>query len=346
MANKPFRDIGRGTCGSVFQIPDSTDAIKKGADEGAIRNDLDLTDAAHSSYINCSRLLDHKEHLVPRVPRVRDLKEPGEDEFWTENIARFPEGDQTRGTAFHIEHILPVADCTREEIVRNFYRRTEKTQRQVLDEPENKDCLVRLYLGKNNPNGGRRYGSRDSLRNFPLYLDNARKLCFKVEDHAQAMAMGLAVLHWHAQIDAQDTEFVLGCASTPTLATARPDQEHMQRLPLTQTDPFATRIERLWMLDFDKCSKVSFTFTDGHSPEDVVRKYLVAVTGNDPYFPHPRLDVALWQKFRQAYLEVSERVINTRQVDEHVAKMPEMLIKEWKKWGDEDVEANDFNPFE
>jgi hypothetical protein len=39
------------------------------------------------------------------------------------------------------------------------------------------------------------------------------------------------------------------------------------------------------MLDFDKCTRIDFQST---SAEDIVEKYLVAVTGNNPYFPHPK----------------------------------------------------------
>ncbi len=41
-----LRDIGRGSCGSVFEIPGTPYAIKKGANTGAIWNDFNLTNHA------------------------------------------------------------------------------------------------------------------------------------------------------------------------------------------------------------------------------------------------------------------------------------------------------------
>jgi hypothetical protein len=45
-----FRDIGRGSCGSIFEIPGTPYAIKKGTNTTAIWNDYNLTSLAYNSY--------------------------------------------------------------------------------------------------------------------------------------------------------------------------------------------------------------------------------------------------------------------------------------------------------
>ncbi|EXJ91276.1 hypothetical protein A1O1_04386 [Capronia coronata CBS 617.96] len=165
-----------------------------------------------------------------------------------------------------------------------------------------------------------------------------------VDAYAEEMAIGLAILHWKAGIDAQDTEFVIGCSATKTFATVYSDHGSVQP-PASTTDDFTERETQLWMLDFDKCSKIDLE-DKALSSSQVVEKYMVAVTGNDPYFPHPCLVVDLWRKFRRAYLKASEILIKHRRLGRRVAKLPLMLMEQCEKWGEKDLEAEEYDPFE
>ncbi|KIW77852.1 hypothetical protein Z517_07685 [Fonsecaea pedrosoi CBS 271.37] len=344
--NRPdLRDIGRGTCGSVFEIPGTTQAIKKGANADSIWTDFCLTNCAYNSYLSWARLLaeNFPGRRTPRVPRARNFHGPEAHEFWTASISRFPKEDQTTAAVFYLDRILPVPSLTREALIRQFYQDDKQVQHDVHIHPPNRDCLIRVYFGENKPDATL-YGPTDSLRNFPLYLDQAKMVGLNVNAYAEEMAMGLAILHWQAQIDAQDTEFVIGNSTVNPFAAQRPYPTIFKR-PVSSMDNFSLRETQMWMLDFDKCSAV-----DLHSKNlssDIVRKYLVAVTGNDPYFPHPRRDPDLWQQFRKVYLQASEIIITTRQqLKPLVAKLPAMLIKQWELWGDENMAAEEFDPFE
>ncbi|KIX97021.1 uncharacterized protein Z520_07135 [Fonsecaea multimorphosa CBS 102226] len=340
-----LRDIGRGTCGSVFEIPGTAQAIKKGANADALWNDFLLTNRAYDSYLTWKRLLAayFPQRRLPRVPSAQRFNGPEARDFWAANLSRFPHADQTIAAAFHLDQILPVPELTRKALVRLFFQEDEQVQNDVLNDPPNKDCLVRLYFGQNNPNSSL-YGPGDTLRNFPLYLDQARTIGLDVDAYAEEMAIGLATLHWDAQVDAQDTEFVIGSSTAKPFRSDNPDPGSNKR-PVSSMDNFTQRETQLWMLDFDKCSEVDLDSKDPMS--DVVNKYLVAVTGNDPYFPHPRLDPDLWRHFRKAYLKASDFIIRTRpRLKRHVSKLPTMLIEQWEQWGDRDVEAEDFDPFE
>ena len=64
------------------------------------------------------------------------------------------------------------------------------------------------------------------LCNLPRYLDQARQLDLDVNAYAKEMALGQATLHWDAGIDAQHTEFVLGCSTTPAFAIAHEETDY------------------------------------------------------------------------------------------------------------------------
>lgn len=86
-------------------------------------------------------------------------------------------------------------------------------QQEAKDDEDNKDCLVRIYLGERQT-GRMQAEGYDSLRNFPLRLDMIEDLELETLDLAGEMALGLATLHWQAQVEGMDVEFVLGSSAT------------------------------------------------------------------------------------------------------------------------------------
>ncbi|KAK5274056.1 hypothetical protein LTR99_000688 [Exophiala xenobiotica] len=339
-----FRDIGRGSCGSIFEIPGTSYAIKKGANTTAIWNDYNLTNLAYNSTLYSTGLLSYEfaNRRVPRVPRARYFN-TADSEWWSQpkNVSSFPQEDQVKGAIFHLDRILPVVKGARQALTRMFFAKDDHTQRDVLSNVENRDCLVRIYFGDNCP-ATMSYDSSQTLRNFPLYLDQAKMLGLNISAYAEEMAMGLAVLHWQAQIDSQDTEFVLGTSTTTASCNYYPN--HKSTAPPTSTsDDFTQRETQLWMLDFDKCTEIDF---DTCSSEEVVQKYFVAVTGNDPYFPHPGKDVDLWRTFRDVYLRASRIIIKARRLRKPIHRLPLDLIQRWEDWGNMDVQIQDDDPFD
>lgn len=115
-----------------------------------------------------------------------------------------------------------------------------------------KVCIVRAYLGR------RRFRRSDystrarpsrfqavSLRNFPLYIDqmeeNLNISPEHLEHYSKVMARTLAIMHWLAEVDANDVEFVLA--------------------PPRRMGPGSATISNIlgqhavWMLDFDCCRR-------------------------------------------------------------------------------------------
>ena len=94
-----------------------------------------------------------------------------------------------------------------------YFDEDEEIQQEAKDDPDNKDCLVRIYLGEREPIR-QQSESYDTLRNFPLRLNMMEDLEIEVSQLAKEMAIGLAIMHWQAQVDGMDVEFVLGSSAT------------------------------------------------------------------------------------------------------------------------------------
>ncbi|KAK5046829.1 hypothetical protein LTR84_007183 [Exophiala bonariae] len=341
-----LRDIGRGSCGSVFEIPGTAHAIKKGTDVRSIWNDFNLTNLAHNSCVASTNLFKYSfpNPQIPRVPKAEMYNSPESEDWWRFNLLRFPKADRTEAAVFYLDRILPVTEITRYALVNKFFLPDTKIQQAVLGNIDNQDCLIRLYFGKHKPDDSM-YKEDDTLRNFPLYLDQAKAIDIDINNYAREMAIGLAILHWEAQIDAADTEFVIGTSTTKLFGLHYENHQSMM-LPRSTMENFTQRETQLWMLDYDKCIKISFETSNWD--QDVVHPYYVAVTGNDPYFPHPCLDIKLWQIFRQAYLKASHIIIKNRNLRKEMMKLPDRVIERWEIWGNDNLatEEEDFDPFD
>ena len=324
-ATVPYRVIGLGSCGSVFEIPGTEFALKKGPDAMAISNDFILTNRAHAAVDACKGILEQyfSPLTIPRTPACWDFYPPTSD-YWTQNLIRFPLGHNTRASMFRVDRILPLPQASREALIKLFFEDDEAAQEAARKDPENKDCLVRIYLGERESEDSQG-DCYDDLRNFPLRLNMMEELGLDTNQLAKEMALGLAILHWSARLDAMDTEFVVGSAATwekqrPTLVTNA-------ALPITQdirSVNFHRRSTHLWMLDYDKAHSIALT------PEDVDRYLVPACRGNDPYFPDPLIDKELWSAFADTYCEASEIVlrasIKAGEDAEQAMKLPKMFV--------------------
>lgn len=230
------------------------------------------------------------------------------DTWWEKNHARFPEQDNERGFLFQVQRILPLPEDSRTALVRNYF--PTQAQTSALEDPENKACLVRPYLGKrrskrelDNP--------QDTLRNYPLYMDQLEDMGADIFQFAKEMAIGLAIVHWQAGLDGMDMEFAIGSATMDTdLPAVVPRFKRVKPFCVPAGD-FKRRQTHLWMLDFDRAQKLDF------ERWKVARKHMVtAVTENDPYFPDPSatssMDRDTWKKFEEAHVTASEHILKLR----------------------------------
>ena len=208
-----------------------------------------------------------------------------------------------------MEHILPLPKVVRDALIDRY---CPVQQRNVArTNPENRDCLIRIYLARRR---GNTISSNEnfSLRNFEADLSFADDLIAEKSHHAIAMAMSLACMHWEARVDGADVEFVLGTAPEDYPLAANEIAKFPPRTNSAHIKNSLRRVVQLWLLDFNQVGQI--TMDDAG-----ITKALAAFWQNDPYFPRPvpestsRDDNALWEIFREAYLDQSSQIHNPDQ---------------------------------
>ncbi|KAI9774716.1 MAG: hypothetical protein M1839_001677 [Geoglossum umbratile] len=301
-----YRHIGRGTCGTIFEIPGTTFALKVAkTDSDALWNDFTMHMRVLSQFDNLPQI-----NSEIHVPRCHWYASATDDEWWDENLERFPKEHQFRNNTICFERILPIPKIIRESLIDEYCPSSFRVNAKA--DPSNKDCLVRLYLGKRREPRPSRFFT---LRNFLLHIDQMEDLEHDVDELAANMADALAVMHWHVRIDADDVEFVLGSAPTrSTIPTLRKplmlaDICSMPKNTSTWASSFENfkyRTVHMWMIDFDRCKDISM---DREGVEQAVTSFFK----NDPYYPRPygqtSRDQKLWATFKDRYLRTSFELI-------------------------------------
>lgn len=338
-----LRTIGLGSCGSVFEVPNTDIAWKKGTQSFSIWTDFCLTNRVHNAIVDVGALLQQifLDAIIPRTPLCHSFHTSDDGAFWTpERINAFPWGHRTQQALFTVDRIPPVPKEARESLIGWYFADDHDVRVRARDDPDNEDCLIRVYLGERESTK-QQEEPYDSLRNFPMRLNMFEDQGFDVKVLARQMAIGLAIMHWQAQVNGMDTEFVLGSAA----GWLRPEKgydnlcagEHTVLAPMC--GPHSRRSVHLWMLDFDKASPTHLT------RQDVDAKLVPAFLGNDPYYPMPHVDKELWEGFRNTYLTASDAILQARGFGDEmeVIRLPRRFLeevdrrlKETESWNERD----------
>ncbi|KAL8692871.1 MAG: hypothetical protein Q9218_002194 [Villophora microphyllina] len=213
--------------------------------------------------------------------------------------------------------ILDTLPPLREELIRRYFFDDEETQAEARDDDENKDCLVWPLLGQEEEYEKER--EHDTLRNFPLSLNLAVDMDLDINRLATEMAIGLAIIHWQAEINAMDMEIALGSrpsSDQPISGESTKPVEAQLAKPLN----FRRRPIHMWMLDFDKAKRFNLT------KADVENELVPAFLSNERYYPRPQVDQKLWDVFEEAYLAASRVVMNHRKFAGDLLELPEYFI--------------------
>ena len=352
-----FLKIGEGWCGVVYEYT-GTGAVLKREKRGitTLFNDFNTQTRIWQCFQEAQIVFGSS--VLPRTTRPFFYTHANSifgQEWWKESVSKFPKED--RGTpvnSFFTERIPSIPLENQEDLIDKFcVARARGSAKKSL---ENKSCIARLYLGrrKRGNNNSRFFNSK----NFALDLDMAEEWGINVKECASQMAIGLAVCHWRANVDANDVEFVLGGLPAPidfgVLHSAFPTAysktqqkacgesadlpERGLRAETLEKAPTAEAVKhlshripkpmKLWMLDYDKCRSMPFT-------EEGLRQAAHAVEDNDPYFPKPLQDNArdqeLWEHFKLSYLDASEMVLSKQGlVQLLVCGAPRRFLEEWE----------------
>lgn len=90
--------IGTGSCGTVFEIPGTALAFKKGTEENSIWTDYCYINTVHNGVQDVRATLRKvfPELKIPQTPLCWEFAQVGNGEFLAENLQRFPKDHRTK----------------------------------------------------------------------------------------------------------------------------------------------------------------------------------------------------------------------------------------------------------
>jgi len=268
--------IGEGQCGMIFPLKDNqVIKIPKPTKHQQLWQDATV----HRKVREAFRKTPSSLRQEINVPIYYEWVSHESDSFWDNFSQHFATDTDTKIPNYGLisERIFPLPLSVRAAIVDALCSKSIRKHKETfLKQPENKDCLVRLYLGRRNDNSKT---ENVRLRNFPLHVNEMEHLKLDTAMYAVTMARALAVMHWTAGIDANDVEFALG--SSPA------------------NDSTAQSLS-IWLLDFNQCKEFE------HDSQGL-KQLVDGFWWNDPYYPRPN-DGTLWKTFKNAYLEASDEL--------------------------------------
>ncbi|KAK5727775.1 hypothetical protein LTR17_012433 [Elasticomyces elasticus] len=327
-----FPEIGRGSVGKVFEHPGRTVCYKLPLTDEKQEYDKLFNNYQQQSVITASFedfAYNHPQvGIEVSIPRAYFFATKASTGFWNENKDKFDwEGLPSLGQALCMERIFPVPNPLRELLIDKFCK--PELREAAKAAPKNKQCLIRPMLGREG-HGTSQIGFK--LRNYALTVEKFRELDLPADEYAEAMAGAFAVLHWQANLDGYDIEFVLGSAPTQdteyensrrfTVKEARAlrkDQETYTRV-IGARNNFKRRVMSLWMLDFDSCKDITVDSTGTLAAVKAFKETYA-------YTPRPHATDAyqqrLWETFTNQYRYVSRLILPA-----HQHQLPELFIKE------------------
>lgn len=324
--------IGQGRCGTVwaarcsFCEGHSYVAMKR--EDGSTRRSISHEYKMHQKLLRAS--LQYPSSLFS-IPQTFGFLDWHNYPTWFRILPKLPNGYATCN-AIVSEKIVPVQASTRRLLVQQL--RPDLHEQVVMSSSTNEHCLIRPYLGRrryHNPETDTEWRRKPlgafSLRNFPLHLDQMEQLGIDPSYYAIAMADALAFMHWVAEVDGNDVEFVL---AQPRYQS---DISHHQ-IPSVDACPRNISIlgpHTMWILDFDLCRDLTLD-------ESGIEQACKAFWGNDPWYPRPgrlaTVDQKLWDIFEDRFLESSAKALSLR--SDQPMMLPRLLMEKIKQAGSND----------
>ncbi|PON24418.1 hypothetical protein TGAM01_v206750 [Trichoderma gamsii] len=327
-----YRKIGFGQCGLVFSKPGTTTVIKVSRPhfhEG-LWNDFLCHLRVYRAF--------NKQTIQPEclLPLVYTFISKTDATWWDANKPLFMERSSTfplPSMGLVTQRIPQLPQVLRHALIDIYC--PESLKEDVISNPTNRDCLLRIYLGRRR-NSNAPPPPNFSLRNYNLCLDQMIDLDLPVKKYATDIAEALAIIHWAAHVDAYDVEFVLG-GEIGSAHTQQATDILSQQIPvLEEAEPgysntilLPQRTHRMWILDFNLCNRWSEKALL-ERPEDVISQLVLAFFENDPYYPLPEMDSEvdkdLWSTFSKEYLRKANEVLMKSVYYIETRHLPEYFI--------------------
>ncbi|CAD0093690.1 unnamed protein product [Aureobasidium vineae] len=296
--------IGKGQCGTIYTLhipnqvnktPNSTEKIPE------LESDFRSHKAVSEAFENAPQTLSSKAN----VPKADSFMSPpsGDDglSYWTHGADEQIDLASNYNYGLLSERIFPLQDPIPTALLKSMYPSfTATNQETCLTKSTNNNCFVRLYLGRRGIDRSKTNPEDMSLRNFPLHIDEMENLCLPIPTYITAIAESLAPMHWKANIDANDIEFVFGAS-----------RDHKQGHCVS-----------IWLLDFNQCRVFSHD-------QAGLKQLVDGFWWNDPYYPRPGAehpqDRVWWTMFLSKHLDASALLRD--------GKMPRQFIQAVEKEG-------------
>jgi hypothetical protein len=331
-----FRTIGFGQCGIVFERPGRGYVVKVSRPffEDSLWSDFKAHFAVQQAF---------KKHCPEvSVPKVFSYIPKTDLDWWGRHLPFFDLQSTVSlpAMALMTERILPLPRVARQALIDTYC--PAQLRAVISSHPTNRDCLARVYLGRRRPIN-HPPPANFSLRNFNLCLDQMVELNLPVRHYAKAIGEALATIHWSANVDAYDVEFVLGSEGETTYK-----DDISLSLGLTAEDllrmPSHTNLEammsvnrkrrstRIWVLDYNLCNKWEEEIAY-KEPDKLIAQLVLAFFENDPYYPRPsdkddEIEKELWATFSSEYLDRATQILSAPGKDPRLAEtgLPQMFI--------------------
>ncbi|KUM55451.1 hypothetical protein ACN42_g11825 [Penicillium freii] len=334
-ASVGFRSIGFGQCGIVFERPGRAYVVKiaRPSFENALWADFQAHLAVYQAFTA-------QQSVEVRIPKIFSYVPKTNAQWWDAHLELFPGSYLSfplPAMALITERILPLPKLARQALIDVYC--PESSQLAVRSHDTNRDCLARIYLGRrrgaNNPPP-----ANFTLRNFNLCLDQMIELNLPIHHYAKAIGQALAIMHWSANVDCYDVEFVLGSEGETTYTqdiccSLGLSAEELARLPAhTDLDRmirinFRRRTTRVWVLDFNLCS-IWEERMGLERPDELIAHLVGAFFENDPYYPRPSQDLepekSLWFTFSSSYRDAAATLLSVPGKDPRFALLPQKFL--------------------
>ncbi|KAJ5616759.1 hypothetical protein N7537_001873 [Penicillium hordei] len=298
-----IHQIGIGLQGVVFEQV-GKDSVFKKEKPGNESRPSNLRHE-YKIHLNVSAAFERYQRMAKievTIPKpIEYIQTAQQSSFWDDVFPKIPLEYRTRGDIMKMQRILPLPKIVRRALIAHLcgqerYLETPETK-GLLDNPQNKHCLTRIYLGKaNGP-----YHPEAPLRNFPLYLGTMKKLGIETTRLATAMGKSYATLHWGSGVNGDDVEFVFGTfALEMRKGQLRPD--------------FQRRAIGLFLLDFGQCESVDLS----ENPQTVYQAFKGAMVmgDNQSFIPHLSNDPELFAAFKKGYIEVGNVILLDKRLND------------------------------
>lgn len=299
--------IGHGLQGAIFEQATELLVLKKEHPGNSMRpSNLAREHIIHTGVNKAFNQYANQVGCAAVVPQVFSLIRPGSEKWSTiEMAAQFPEQYREGTALMEMERILPLPKVVRKALLARFYLGEDNNTvedmamaaaaDEMLTDTPNKHCLVRTYLGRKSGKGTR---EPHFLRNFPLYLDSMLDLELDVAVLADEMGSSFAILHWGAETNGDDVEFVFGT----------------ELLPGSSSETLQSRKMGFYLLDFGQCDSVDLS-------QDVATVYQefkgAMVTGDNQLFiPNCLTSPSIFEHFRKGYIRAANYILRAKGISQ------------------------------